>query len=230
MSGANSKVQTLLTSTIALKIWMALTGVILTAFLVEHMIGHLQVFAGRDAYNSYAEFLQGLGPIKWIARLSLLGAIAVHIACAVTLKLRNQNARPMGYAGGLKRDRGSLAATIMFEGGLVVLAFIIYHIAHFTLGVVHVEGFDLVDGDRRDVYSHFVMSFQNPVIVGVYVVANLALAAHLAHGVQSMFKSLGLAVKKFRGAFELIGPALASIVFLGFVAVPLACLLGLVKL
>lgn len=230
MSGAAKPAGSLLQSTIALKVYMALTGVVLTGFVIGHMAGHLQVFTGRDAYNSYAQMLQNLGMLKWAVRLGLLGAIAVHIACAVTLNNRKHSARPHGYPGGLRRNRTSVAAMYMFEGGLVVFAFILYHLAHFTLGFVHTEGFDLVDGQRRDLYSHFVMSFQHPLIVATYILANAALAAHLSHGVQSMFKTLGLAEGRYRHPIELVGPAIAVIVFLGFIAVPIACFLGIVTL
>lgn len=229
MSGSTSQLTKLLTSNIALKVLMALTGLGLTGFVLVHMAGHLQMFAGKDAYNTYAHNLQSLGAIKWVARLGLLGMVGTHIGCAVTLKMRNQAARPVGYAGQLQRQRTSLAATIMLEGGLVVLAFIVYHLAHFTLGIVHTEGAHLVDGDRRDIFTYFVMSFQNPVIVGTYLVACLALAAHLAHGVQSVFKTLGVAVGRYRPLVELIGPGLAGLVFFGFILPPLACFFGLVN-
>lgn len=229
MSGSTSQLTKLLTSTIVIKVIMALTGLGLTAFVLVHMAGHLQMFAGKDAYNSYAHGLQSLGAVKWIARLGLLGTVCAHIACAVTLKMRNQAARPVGYAGSLDRQKTSLAATIMLEGGLVVLAFIIYHIAHFTLGVVHTEGANLVDGDRRDIFTYFVMSFQSPIIVGTYLVATLALTAHLAHGVQSVFKTLGIAVGRYRPLVELVGPAFAGTIFIGFILPPLACFFGLIN-
>jgi succinate dehydrogenase / fumarate reductase cytochrome b subunit len=230
MSGVPKPAGSLLQSTLALKVYMALTGVMLSGFLLIHMVGHLQVFASREAYNTYAEMLQNLGMLKWLARLGLLGALVVHVACAINLNARKHAARPNGYPGGLRRTTTSVAAMYMFEGGLVVFAFVLYHLAHFTLGFVHTEGFDLVDGDRRDLFSHFVMSFQHPIVVATYILANGALAAHLSHGVSSLFKTLGLAQGRFRAPIEAIGPAFAVLIFLGFISVPVACFLGLVTL
>src|SRR6187431_2936519 len=98
-----------LMSTLSLKIIMALTGLLGAGFVLFHMAGNLQVFLGRDAYNSYAEFMQGLGAFKWLARGGLLTILTVHVATAVMLVQRNQKARPERYAR-LEPRQTSLAA------------------------------------------------------------------------------------------------------------------------
>ena len=143
-----------LTSTISLKIVMAVTGLLLAGFVLVHMAGNLQVFAGREAINDYAEFMQGLGGLLWVARLGLLTFLLLHVTAAVVLVRRNLQARPERYAG-LKQRRTSVAAMYMAELGIVLLLFIIYHLAHFTLGWVHGGlGYELVEmtenGERRD--------------------------------------------------------------------------------
>lgn len=225
-----------LTSTLSLKIVMALTGLAGAGFVLFHMVGNLQVFLGREAYNDYAEFMQGLGALKWAARLGLVTILVLHVATAIVLFKRNQTARPERYAE-LKQRRTSIAAMYMTELGLVLLFYIIYHIAHFTVGAVHTEfgGIDYFvledlgkEGLRRDLYSHFIVSFQQPAIALTYIVASLALAAHLAHGATSMFKTLGLAIGRWRVPFEVVGPAFGVLVGLGNISMPIAVWAGII--
>lgn len=225
-----------LTSTISLKIVMMVTGILGAGFVLGHMLGNLQVFLGRDAYNDYAEFMQGLGGLLWIARIGLVTILVLHVAAAVALFKRNTSARPSKYAT-LKQRKTSLAALYMTELGVVLLLFIIYHLLHFTSGVVSVN-FDGINyfaleqvtehGARRDLYSHFIRSFQQPAIAIFYIVASIALAAHLAHGVTSAFKTAGIAIGRWRVPFEVLGPAFGVIIGLGNIAMPLAVWAGFI--
>ena len=225
-------------STLALKIIMAVSGLLLAGFTVFHMAGHLQILLGRTVYNDYAATLQGLGPLKWVGRIGLLALLIAHVAAARVLFLRNRRARPERYAG-LQRRRSSLPAVYMAELGLVLLLFIVYHLLHFTIGAVHVV-FDGVDyyalhelseqGPRRDVYAHFVISFQQPAIVVSYVLASVALTAHLAHGLGSSCKTLGLSLGRWRAPIQVLGIGLAALVGIGFVIPPLAVWAGFVGL
>ena len=225
-----------LTSTIALKVVMAVTGILGAGFVLFHMVGNLKVFMGRDAYNDYANFMQGLVGLKWTVRVGLLTILILHVGATIILVRRNVAARPDGYAK-LEQRRTSFAAMYMTQLGVVVLVFIIYHILHFTTGTVS-STFDGVDyhaleqvseeGVRRDVYSHFIASFQQPGIAITYIVANLALAAHLGHGVSSSFKTAGVAIGRWRAPFEILGPAFAVIIGLGNISMPLAVLSGFI--
>lgn len=225
-----------LTSTISLKIVMMVTGILGAGFVLGHMLGNLQVFLGRDAYNDYAEFMQGLGGLLWIARGGLLTILVLHVAASVTLFRRNAAARPERYAG-LQQRKTNLAALYMAELGIVLLLFIIYHIAHFTMGVVSVDFggvnyFELQQmtdaGSRRDLYSHFIISFQSPAVAILYIIASIALAAHLAHGVTSAFKTAGIAIGRWKPPFEVLGPAFGVIVGLGNISMPLAVWAGFI--
>ena len=213
-------------STIGLKIVMAGTGLLLVGFVVFHMLGNLQVFAGREAFNDYAEFMQSLGGLLWVARLSLLGLLVAHVGSAILLVRRNMAARPKAYARS-RHQRSSPWGRTMMLTGVVVLAYIAYHLAHFTLGVAHPEHFGGLDeAGRHDVYTNFVLSFQNPVIVGTYVFANIAVAAHLAHATTSVFRTLGFSVGRIKDPIAKVGPALGAVVAIGNLAMPLACLFG----
>jgi succinate dehydrogenase / fumarate reductase cytochrome b subunit len=227
-----------LMSTISLKIIMALTGLLGAGFILFHMAGNLQMFLGRDAYNAYANFMQGLGAAKWVARGGLITLLLAHVGAAVLLVQRNQQARPERYAE-MRPRRTTVSARYMAELGVVLLFFIVYHIAHFALGVVHSDFCGNPDGclalvqvteegTRRDLYEHVVLSFQQPLIASLYVIANIALAMHLSHGATSMFKTVGLAVGRWKVPFEVVGPAFGVIVGLGNISMPLAVWAGFI--
>jgi succinate dehydrogenase / fumarate reductase cytochrome b subunit len=217
------------TSTIGLKIIMAISGVALVGFVAFHMLGHLQVFVGEDAYNAYAGFLYGLGGLLWVARGGLLVLLVLHVWAAMKLRKRNAAARPVAYTR-LERQVTTPYAGMMLLTGAVVLAYLIYHLAHFSFGLVHPDYFHAVDAlGRRNVYLNFVKSFQSPVITIIYVVASLLLAAHLAHAVGSMFRTLGLSVGRYRAPLDRLGPAVGLVVGVGFIAPPVAILLGIVR-
>ncbi len=232
-------------STIGRKILMAVTGLILIGFVVGHLVGNLQVFSAPDKINGYAHFLQSLGPLLWVARIGLLVAVAIHVWAATVLTLENHAARDVGY--GVKHTiRATLASRMMRWSGYVVLAFIIYHIAHFTLGVAgaesfktalpdytmqseyHIAGFPVVAAGAvvHDVHTMVILGFQNVLVSVFYIVAVGLLSIHLLHGTDSMFQTLGLRSTRWSGALRKICLVFAAVYFLGNLAIPGAVLLG----
>ncbi len=215
-------------SSIGAKQVMALTGLAMVLFAIVHMLGHLGMFKGQDAYNSYAHFLQSLGGPKWLARGGLLAVFALHVGSGLRLASANRAARPVAYAV-YKPVRSTVASRTMAMTGLVVLAFIIYHLLHFTLGMVQPAYFHQLDPiGRYDAYSMFVYGFKNVGIYASYLVAILLLSMHLGHGASSWLQSLGVRHPKYK--LDKLGPALSAILFLGYMAPPTAVLLGLIKL
>jgi len=223
----------LMNSTIGAKFTMALTGIVLVGFVVQHMVFNLQLFAGPDALNAYAYNLKGMlgGGLVWGGRAFLLACIGLHIMSAMRLSARNRAARPSRYAAGLKTQKTSYAAKFMLGTGIVTLLFIVYHILHFTGGVVQPENFHFVDGEgRHDVWRMVVTSFKNPAVAISYVVANIALAFHLSHSVTSMFATLGLQSGRYRPMIDKIGPAVATVILLGNVAMAVSVIAGLIHI
>jgi succinate dehydrogenase / fumarate reductase, cytochrome b subunit len=217
-------------SSIGAKHVMAVTGLAMVLFAIIHMLGHLGMFSGQDAYNSYAHFLQGLGGLKWIARGGLLAVFVIHVASAVRLAGKNRAARPVPYAA-YRPVRSTAMGRYMGLTGLVLLAFIIYHLLHFTLGQVQPAFFHKLDAaGRYDAYTMFVRGFENPGIFASYFVAILMLSLHLGHGASSWLQSLGLRHPKYSPSLAKLGPVLSAILFLGYMAPPTAVLLGLIKL
>lgn len=238
-------------SSIGRKIVMAVTGLVLLGFVTGHLIGNLHVFGAPEEINGYAHFLQGLGPLLWGVRLFLLLCLALHFWAAVVLTLENRRARPEEYE--CKRwIQASLASQWMRSTGVLVFAFLVYHLLQFTIGVnnpafvgehfksqhayvmqhdFHLFGFEMVTKDTvvHDVYDMMIFGFQNPIISAAYVIAIGLLAFHLWHGIESMFQTLGLKTNRWAAALRFLTRAYCVLYFVGNLAIPGAILLGVLK-
>ena len=214
-------------SSIGAKLVMAATGVLLFGFLVGHLMGNFLMFAGPEAMNAYAHWLKEKGMLLWATRLGLLVFFAVHIYSALRVSRQNRAARPAPYAVSNYLATTYAARTILVSG-LIVLAFVIYHLLHFTLGVTDPEYLRMFDSQgRQNVYRMVIQGFSNSVVAGAYIAAMLLLAMHLSHGLTSFFQTLGLHGPKFMPFAHKIGPAVAFLIFAGFVSIPLAVLAGI---
>lgn len=215
-------------SSVGAKHIMAVTGLLLFLFSIQHMIGHLQMFGGQDVYNAYAHFLQHLWEVKWPVRAGLLALLVIHIVVAIGLVARNRAARPIGYAR-YKPVASSAVGRAMAFTGLAVFVFLAFHILHFTVGQVQPEYFHTMDPEQRwDAYSMFVRGFQNPAIYGVYLVGMLLFAMHIGHGAVSWAQSLGWRHPKYQ--IDRWGGPIAVFLFIGYMLPPTAVLVGIIKL
>jgi succinate dehydrogenase / fumarate reductase cytochrome b subunit len=218
-----------LTSSVGLKFVMGTTGVMLLLFVIGHLLGNLQVFAGPDRMNAYAASLKELGPLLWVMRLGLIGIVGIHILTAVALTRRNWAARPVRYGKYAPID-SSGASRWMLQTGIVIVLYVIYHLLHFTIGkAIAAEHFAHLHPDaegRPDVYFMLVRGYQEPLITLVYILAMLGLWWHLSHGIGSFFQSMGWTRPKYRGLILNTGRALAALIALGFISIPVAAYLG----
>jgi succinate dehydrogenase / fumarate reductase cytochrome b subunit len=245
-----SLIGNLFTSSIGRKFLMALTGIILVGFVIGHLVGNLQIFCPPDKINGYAEFLHGMGPLLWVARIGLLAAVVVHIWAAVVLTLENRRARGVSRYGVKNTIRATLASRTMRLTGLVVLAFLVYHLLHFTLGGVqrdvfksalpeykltqdyHIAGISVVPAGKEvaDVHSMMVYGFQNVPVSIFYIIAVGLLSFHLLHGMDSMFQTFGWRNHRWSAGLRQIAVIFALGYFLANAAIPLAILTGKVQL
>lgn len=218
----------LLNTTIGRKLIVALSGIFLLLFVIGHVVGNLTVYIGPSSLNSYAHWLQE-SPILWFVRLGMLAIVFIHIALAIKVSLESLGARKQGYQSG----RSFLAVLIehrMMISGLLLLFFIIGHIAHLTLGVGVGEYFNRVD-ERGfvDVYARVVIGFQNPFIAWSYIISMLLLAVHLKHSVRALFQTLGFFNENYFSFFEFLSWVIAIFVFIGLCSIPVAVQLGVVN-
>jgi succinate dehydrogenase / fumarate reductase cytochrome b subunit len=210
-------------SSVGKKAVMAVTGLILVAYLITHVLANLLVFSGPERINRYAQLLHSNGAALWGARLVLLVAAILHILAATQLALRSRAARPQAYAGGRDPQVSTLAARTIRWGGALILLFLVYHILHFTTGTAHPAFVEL------NPHHNVTTGFQNPLVAAVYLLAMMAVGLHLYHGVWSSGRSLGLSQPSPRPLHRRVALGLAVFVWLGFTAIVIAGFLGLIR-
>ncbi|MEA3246324.1 MAG: succinate dehydrogenase cytochrome b subunit [Gemmatimonadota bacterium] len=216
-------------ASIGRKLVAAATGAALLVFLFGHLFGNLKVFQGQDALNSYAAWLQG-HPLLWVARVGLLVVFVTHVYTTVTLAIENRRARPVRYEE-YRPTKSSFASRYMLLSGLVVLAFVVYHLLHFTFGVIDSANTRLLDPTGRlDVYASVVRSFHNAWIAWSYVVAIGLLGLHLAHGITSAFQTAGVHHESYNKIVKATAAVVIGILVLGNWSIPLLILAGKVPL
>jgi succinate dehydrogenase / fumarate reductase, cytochrome b subunit len=224
-----------LRSTVALKALMAITGLIMLAYLLAHMYGNLKVFAGEAAFNEYAHHLRVLGePLLpysgalWVIRAVLVGSVLGHMYAAFSLWSRARTAR-----GGITRyhsKRGrtgvqrTYASFTLRWGGVVIALFVLYHLMHLTWNIV------APGGPAPEPYDRVVNGFRIWWVVVVYTVAMVAIGLHLRHGTWSALTTLGANVSALaRSRLNVAAYAVAGLITLGFLLPPYAIVFGLVR-
>ena len=210
-------------STIGKKVVMGATGLIGLGFVIGHMAGNLQAFSGAEKLDAYGALLHGpLHEVVLIARVVLISAVILHVVAAYQLTMLSRAARPVDYAM-RKPQVSTLASRTLRWGGVILLAFIIFHILHFTVGTVHP---DYVEGRiYRDLQTGFAVKW----VAAFYLVAMIALGMHLFHGTWSSMRTLGVAKQKAYPIKRYLPVVLAVVISTGFAAIPLAFLLGVLN-
>jgi succinate dehydrogenase / fumarate reductase cytochrome b subunit len=208
---------------------MAVTGLLMVLFVVGHLLGNLTIFF-PGGINAYAEKLHALAPVVWGTRIVMLTAVLFHLVISIKLTLENSEANPTKYA--VSRDmRKTFASKSMIYSGLVLGVFIVYHLFHFTVRAPFtgaVVGVDSVG--RFDVFTMVVTAFGRAFTALAYLVAMISLFLHLSHGVQSTFQSLGLNNDRTQPGFIVFGKGLSAAFLIGYGAIPVAALVGLLSL
>lgn len=210
-------------SSVGKKVIMAVTGLVMVAYLVTHVLANLLVFQGPANINAYSAFLHGTGGALWAARAVLLAALVLHVIAAVQLAGRRYEARPVGYAGGRAPQVSTWASRSIRWGGALILAFLIYHILHFTVGSAHP---DFIEGDP---YHNVATGFTSPWVVGGYLIAMALVGLHLYHGVWSSGRSLGMSPPSPDPLRRTLALVLAVVIWLGFTVIPVAVYAGVLR-
>ena len=209
-------------STVGKKIVMAVTGAIGVGYLIGHVAGNLLVFRGPAKIDAYAAFLKSNPGLLWTARAILLLAVILHIIAAFQLARMSQKSRPVAY----KRWRAvgsDFASRTMRWTGPIIGIFIVYHLLHFTTGTIH------PDFREGQVYHNVITGLRVWYISAFYIVAMLALLAHLYHGAWSMFQSLGLNHPKYNPLVRVLATIVTVVVVIGFISIPVTVLLGFIS-
>ena len=214
---------------------MAISGLAMIGFVVFHMIGNLKMYFGQADLDHYAEFLKELlypiapkGVVLWILRGGLIAMLALHLHAAWSLTRLNRTARAVKYQGPRDYQVANFASRTMRWTGIIVLAYLVWHLLDLTFGTVNAVG---TDGEfvRGEVYNNVVRSLDRPVVAAFYIVANILLGIHLFHGAWSFFQSLGWNNPRFNAWRRGFAVGIATVVVVGNVSFPVAVLAGIVK-
>ena len=207
---------------------MAVTGLMLFGFVAGHLAGNLKVFTGAEKFNAYADFLRevgaplfGHGELLWVARFGLLAALGLHLLAALQLVLLARRARPAAYRRAVHLE-DTFASRTMRSGGIVIFAFVLYHLMHLTWGNVHPA---FVVGDP---YANLVRGFQSVGVSAGYIIAVSVVGLHVYHGIWSSLQTLGLN-QAGHTRWRKASAAVATLIVLGNISIPLAVLAGVVR-
>jgi succinate dehydrogenase / fumarate reductase, cytochrome b subunit len=215
-------------NSVAKKAVMAVSGLIMLAYLIAHMIGNLHAFQGADAYNHYATWLRTFGEpalphrtVLTIIEIVLLASVVGHIWAAFSLWAQARRARPVAYVT-KKRVQQSYASRTVRWGGVIILAFIVYHILDLTAGAINPVG------GNTEPYDRLIADFTNPWITIWYVIAMLLLGFHLRHGIFAATQTLGQTNKRRERSVNVIAYVVSTLLTAGFLLVPLSIAFGLI--
>lgn len=198
-------------SSVGKKLLMALTGLAFVGFLAAHLAGNFTIYAGKAAFNGYAEKLQSLGPVLYLFRAGLIAFALVHVLTGLVLFFQNRKARPVGYRTHASAGGRTLSSRTMPYTGLVILAFVIFHLFHFTF----------VDKTSTTIFDLVTAAFNRPVWVALYVALMVVLAFHVRHGFWSAFQTIGANHPKYMPAISLLSIAAGLAVGAGFALLPI---------
>jgi succinate dehydrogenase / fumarate reductase cytochrome b subunit len=211
-------------TTVGKKAVMAVTGIILFGFVITHLIGNLQIFLPPEKINNYAAALRTIPLILWGARVTLLISVCLHIWASVQLWHMQRDARPIDYVKKANLHSTYASRTMMWSGP-IVLVFIIFHLLHFTFGVVHPGG----AFDEHNVYNNVVTGFQVWPVSLFYIIAMIMLCFHLYHGLWSMFQTLGFSHPVYTPWLKRFARVIAILIAVGNISIPVAVLAGFIK-
>jgi len=198
-------------SSVGKKLLMALTGLAFVGFLAAHLAGNFTIYAGKAAFNGYAEKLQALGPFLYLFRTGLIAFAMVHILTGLILFLQNRKARPVGYRTHASAGGRTLSSRTMPYTGLIILSFVIFHLFHFTF----------VDKTSTTIFDLVTAAFNQPVWVALYAALMAVVALHVRHGFWSAFQTIGANHPKYMPAISLLSFAAGLAVGVGFGLLPI---------
>lgn len=202
-------------ASIGKKYMMGWTGLLWCLFVLMHLLGNLGIYLGQHSYNAYSALLLSLGEILIAIEAVLVAALLLHLVLGVLVTVENWKARPEKYEMDRKKGGRSLASNTMIWTGIVVLVFLVLHVAKLKFGEHGV-----VD-EMSDLYGAVVTLFQSPAYVVWYVVAVALLGLHVGHGLQSSLRTIGWNSERSFPTVKRISIAFGLLVAVGYGSIPL---------
>ena len=181
----------MLSSSIARKVAMALSGLFLVLFLGQHFVINLTSVIAPDTFNSWSHFMGTNGLVQGVLQPILIFGVVFHFVMGIALELKNKAARSVKYASFKGSANASWASRNMIISGLVVLAFLGLHFYDFWIPEIVHKYIESHPEDPTRYYTETVHKFESPIRVAIYVASFVLLMAHLWHGFASSFQSMG---------------------------------------
>lgn len=231
------KALTLIDTSIGKKTLVGVTGAILFGFVIGHVLGNLQIFLGgwgleEGHYwlNDYSEMLHAIPELLLTARIVLLVSVVVHLALAIQLAGQNRGARSSRYKIEPEVAEQTIlqrwGRTTMILTGPLLAFYIVFHIAHLTVGVpLPIEGYEFV---HLHPYENMIATFRVWWISAIYMAATAMLGLHIFHGGQAVFQTLGLRHPRWDARARPAAMGIALFVTLANLSIPIAILTRLV--
>jgi succinate dehydrogenase / fumarate reductase cytochrome b subunit len=219
----------LFSDSIGRKAVMAVTGLLMVLFVIGHLLGNLSIFAGPDGINAYAQKLHELPVIVWATRIVMGAAVLIHLVLSIQITMENSTAKPEKYA--VSRSlRATFASKNMIWTGVILGAFVVYHLLQFTFRVTPDLALGTDTLNRFDVYTMVVTALGKTVQAAIYVLAMVALFLHLSHGIQSTFQTLGVSNAFLLPRYGVAGKVLSGFFLIGYGAIPVLIVVGLLAI
>lgn len=200
-----------LESSIGKKIMVALAGFLLCGFLITHLAGNMFMFVGANAFNHYAEVLEG-NPFLPVAEIGLVVLFLLHIVLTIRAKFINMAARPVAYEVYQGKGARTPGSSTMVWTGMLILTFIVIHVATLK--------FDIGGEKGPTLFDHVLGWFKNPFYAGFYVLAVAGVGLHLSHGVQSAIQTIGVNHPRYTPLLKKLGLLFALAITIGFGSLP----------
>lgn len=205
-------------TTIRKKQIIAATGLLAVSFLIMHLSGNFLIFKGHEVFNNYALLLKKLGAFLWLFRGLLLVSIVAHIYLTISLAIENRRARGGSYAEYKVHTKSKkLSSRTMAITGLLILAYLIWHLFDFTFA----EHVGIVGGQDLGLYGLVVNEFKDPIHAFLYIAFMCVIGFHLSHAIQSVLQTFGLSDDKLLARYQKISLGLGIFVAAGFSSIPL---------
>lgn len=213
-----------MSSSIGKKVAMALSGLFLIVFLLQHMSINMMSVVSADLFNEVSHFM-GTNPlVQGLLQPILMFGVIFHLGMGIKLELQNRTARPVKYAMNKGGANSTWMSRNMIITGITVMLFLGLHLYDFWIHEMQVK---YIQGDMSGLlpngefryWEELHHKFHDPVRVGIYVLSFVFLALHLFHGFQSAFQSVGFNHRKYTPVIKKLSNVYAVLVPLGFVVV-----------
>jgi succinate dehydrogenase / fumarate reductase cytochrome b subunit len=210
----------ILSSSIARKVAMALSGLFLVLFLAQHFTINITSVIDPETFNNLSHFMGHNFVVQFIAQPILIFGVVFHFIMGLVLEIRNRNARHISYSSFKGNKNSTWASRNMIISGAVILAFLGLHFYDFWFPEIVHKYIESNPLDATRYYPELLHKFESPVRTGLYCFAFILLALHLWHGFSSSFQSMGWNNKYSKG-LKGFTKFYAIIIPLGFIFIAL---------